>query len=650
MATELAKAYVQIIPSARGIQGSITQALGGEAASAGTHAGQTFGSNLVGKVLGVVSAAAIGKAIAATITEGAALEQSIGGIETLFKGSFDQVKAYADNAYATTGLSANAYMESVTGFSARLLQGLGGDTEAAAELANTAMEDMADNANKMGTAMSSIQDTYQSLARGNYEMLDNLKLGYGGTQAEMARLINESGVLGDTMVATADNVNSIGFDKVIQAIHAVQQNMGITGTTADEAARTLTGSLNAMKAAGQNVLGNLTLGQDITPSLQALAQTTTTFLVGNLLPAVFNILKALPGGVVTLVQELGAQLAARLPAFLTQVQAALASGGPQLLQGGLAMAQQLGQGLAQGIPQLLAQALPMLLQFTGSLRANFGQLVDAGIGLVLNLAQGLIAALPTLIEYVPEIVTNIAGLINDNAPKLLAAAGQLILMLGQGLIQSLPVIVANMGSILQAVADVITAVNWLGLGAKVLTLVGDGLKSMAGGITAAMQGSFASAVEYLKSLPAQALSWGRDMISGFIKGITSRVAGVAGAVKNVASAAASYLHFSRPDTGPLRDYETWMPDMMSGLAKGITDNIYRVTAAMRTLGATTAGVLQQDLAGILGQGQRRMGAAHPATAATIQQFNTFNTHDSLSEAELTREAESMAKRLQWAIP
>ena len=177
MATELAKAYVQIIPSARGIQGSLTQALGGEASSAGASAGQSFGSQLVRTALGAISVAAIGKALGATITEGAALEQSIGGIETLFKDSADTVKAYADEAYRTAGMSANQYMEQTTSFAASLLQSLGGDTAAAAEVANMAMVDMSDNANKMGTDMERITDAYQGFAKQNYTMLDNLKLG-----------------------------------------------------------------------------------------------------------------------------------------------------------------------------------------------------------------------------------------------------------------------------------------------------------------------------------------------------------------------------------------------------------------------------------------------------------------------------------------
>lgn len=581
MPSQVATAYVQIIPSAQGIGGGIAQALGGDAAA--TSAGQSFGGKLVGAIKGVIAAAGIGTALSKAITEGAALEQSIGGVETLFGDAASQVIAAADNAFATAGLSANAYMETVTGFSARLLQGLGGDTQAAAALADTAVTDMADNANKMGTSMETITQTYQSLARGNYEMLDNLKLGYGGTQSEMARLINDSGVLGDTMVATAENVNSIGFDKMIEAIHVVQTEMGITGTTALEAETTITGSLSALQASFSNVLANLTLGRDLGPSLNALATTLTTFLTGNLLPAVWNILSALPGALVTFVSTIGPQLVSGLQTMV-----------PQVLTAGTEFIQSLGDGFVQGIPEFLANALPMVLQFTEQLRADFGTLVDAGIEMILKLGQGLVEALPTLIEYVPQIITNIAGLINDNAPKMLAAGLELIVMLGSGLIQAIPDLVANLPQIIQAIVSVVTAFNWLGLGKQVLASVGKGITSMAGALKDAVTGGMRSAIDFLKGLPKQALKWGIDMISGLVDGIKSKISDVVGAVADVAGAIASMIHFSRPDIGPLREYEKWMPDMMSGLAKGITSNIYRVTDAMGQLTAFMAEDLQPN--------------------------------------------------------
>ena len=287
MATELGKAYVQIIPSARGITGMIQKEMSGEVASAGVSSGQSLGSNLIGALKGAIAVAGIGKAIGAAISEGAALQQSLGGIDTLFKASAEKVKGFANEAYKTTGLSANAYMENVTGFSASLLQSLGGDTDKAADIANMAMIDMSDNANKMGTSMESIQTAYQGFAKQNYTMLDNLKLGYGGTKQEMQRLLADA----EKLTGVKYNINNLS--DVYSAIHAIQENLDITGTTAKEAASTFTGSFQAMKASAQNVLGKLALGENILPSLRALAETTSTFLLDNLFPMIGNIMSGL---------------------------------------------------------------------------------------------------------------------------------------------------------------------------------------------------------------------------------------------------------------------------------------------------------------------------------------------------------------------
>lgn len=287
MATELGKAYVQIIPSAKGISGMIQKEMGGEVASAGVSAGESLGSKMVGALKAVVVAAGIGKAIGAALSEGAALQQSLGGIETLFKDSADKVKGFANEAYKTTGLSANAYMENVTGFSASLLQSLGGDTDKAADIANMAMIDMSDNANKMGTSMDSIQVAYQGFAKQNYTMLDNLKLGYGGTKQEMQRLLADA----EKLTGVKYDINNLS--DVYQAIHAIQENLDITGTTAKEAASTFSGSFESMKAAAQNVLGKIAIGENVTPALQSLLETTKTFLFGNFLPMIGNILSGL---------------------------------------------------------------------------------------------------------------------------------------------------------------------------------------------------------------------------------------------------------------------------------------------------------------------------------------------------------------------
>ena len=580
----VARAYVQIVPSAEGIKGSITSALGGEASSAGSQLGSILSTGIKGAV--VAGVAGLGAIIGGALTEGGALQQSLGGVETLFKDSAGQVIAAANEAYRTAGVSANSYMEQVTSFSATLLQGLGGDTAAAASYADKAIVQMSDNANKMGTSMESIQYAYQGFAKDNYTMLDNLKLGYGGTQAEMARLINDSGVLGDSIEVTAETVKDVPFSSIIDAIQVIQDNLGITGTTAKEAATTLTGSFASVKAALSNVLAGLALGQDLGPALNALSSTLSTFLSGNLIPALYNILSALPGALVTFISTLGPQLAAGLSTIV-----------PQMMTTGAQMLQSLSAGLAQGIPNFLAQALPMLLQFTENLRANFSNIVDAGIDLLLNFVQGIANGLPTLIEYIPTIISNIAGLINDNAPKILQAGIQIIVTLVKGLINAIPTIIANIPQIIGAIVDTITAFNWINLGATVIKTLGNGLLSMANGLKGFMESTLSGAIDYLKSLPKQALQWGKDMLDGFIQGIVGSVGGVINAVKDVGSAIASYLHFSRPDVGPLRNYETWMPDMLTGMAQSIRANLYRITDAMDRVGGSMRQTLPLDAGG-----------------------------------------------------
>nr|DAM89941.1 MAG TPA: tail tape measure protein [Caudoviricetes sp.] len=284
MATNLGKAYIQILPSAKGISEKITKEMQGDI----VPAGKNVGNSLMSSIKGAIVAAGIGTLIKDSILEGGKLQQSLGGVETLFKNNADVVKQYANEAYKTTGLSANAYMENVTGFSASLISSLGGDTSKAAKVANMAMIDMADNSNKMGTSMESIQNAYQGFAKKNYTMLDNLKLGYGGTKQEMERL------LADAQKITGVKYDINNLSDVYEAIHVIQGELGITGTTAKEAASTLQGSFRSMKAAFTNLLGKLALGEDIQPALEQLGQTVSTFLVGNLLPMIGNLLKGVP--------------------------------------------------------------------------------------------------------------------------------------------------------------------------------------------------------------------------------------------------------------------------------------------------------------------------------------------------------------------
>lgn len=494
---EMAKAYVQIVPSAQGIKGALEDVFGKETDGLGTKTGLSIGTQLVGTIKKVVAAAGIGKLIKDSLDMGGALQQSIGGIETLFKDSADTVKQYAAQAYQTVGLSANDYMEQTTSFAASLLSSVSKDTNAAAQLANMAMVDMADNANKMGTDMQDIQNAYQGFAKQNYTMLDNLKLGYGGTQAEMQRLLTD-----------AEKISGVHYDlgnlaDMYSAIHVIQQEMDITGTTAREAATTLTGSFAAMKAAAQNVLGNWSTGADLTAPLQALTDTARTYLVGNLLPMIGNVLQGIPQVIYGLV--------------------------PEVVQTGTELLGSLAQGFTQGIPDFLANALPQLLSFTENLRENAGEFVNAGLDMITQLANGLIAGLPDLIAYVPDIIINICGIINDNLPKLLAEGVSLVVQLGVGIVKAVPDLLANWKKILQAVLSVISAVNWLNIGKNILTGVASGVRSMGSSMLNAFKGGFSSALAWIKSLPSQAVQWGKNLIQSFINGLTGKgkVAGIA---------------------------------------------------------------------------------------------------------------------------
>lgn len=419
MATNLGKAYVQIMPSAKGISGMISKELDGEVKSAG----QSAGNSLVSSIKSAVVAAGIGKLFASSLMEGGKLQQSLGGVETLFKNNANMVKQYANEAYKTTGLSANAYMENVTGFSASLLQSLGGDTAKAAKVANMAMVDMADNSNKMGTSMELIQNAYQGFAKQNYTMLDNLKLGYGGTKQEMQRL------LADAQKLTGVKYDINNLSDVYEAIHVIQKELDITGTTAKEASTTLQGSFASMKAAFTNLLGKLSLGQDIKPSLQALATTTTTFLVGNFLPMVGNILKGLPtlviGAFSGLAEQLrgvfGDEVVNKIQGYLTQVSGAVESfmnvlTGSISKQEGINLMKALGinEGTADSIASI-AENIRTTFQNIWEAIKNVTAIVGEFVGdlLGINEAESSVSGVGLAFELLSDVVKKASEWIKD---------------------------------------------------------------------------------------------------------------------------------------------------------------------------------------------------------------------------------------------
>ena len=515
MATELGKAYVQIVPSARGISGAISNELGGDA----ENAGKSLGAKLIGSLKKAVVAAGAGKLIVDSIKEGARYEQALGGIETLFKGSADTMKAYAINAYKTAGISANDYMEQATSFAASLLQSVDGNHAKAAEAANQAVIDMSDNANKMGSNIQDIQNAYQGFAKQNYTMLDNLKLGYGGTKTEMERLLKD-----------AEEISGIHYDidnlaDVYEAIHVIQGELDITGTTAKEAATTLSGSFASMKAAASNFMAQLTMGEDISGAMSGLIESTVTF-AGNLIPAIGRIFAGLPKAIGTAIQAVH-------PALMLGLAKAIVA-------------------VKNKAPQMISNALNGLLDFSATLRKNAGQLVNSGLALIKVLADSIIKNIPVFIQTVPTILSNFAGIINDNAPKIMSTGWSILKSLAVGIVKAVPVLIQELPKILKAMWDIFTAFQWINLGKTIITgikngitAMGEALKGAGKSITDGLANTFKTAWTGIKNVATSVWNAIRSFLSGNWNGIKSMAssawAAIKGAITNPISSAKNLL-------------------------------------------------------------------------------------------------------------
>ena len=458
-------------------------------------AGSSFGGKMVGMIKKVIAAAAIGKALSASISEGAALEQSLGGIETLFKDSADKVKANAAKAYQTAGMSANDYMELTTSFSASLLSSLAGDTSKAADVADMAMVDMSDNANKMGTNMEDIKNAYQGFAKQNYTMLDNLKLGYGGTKSEMERL------LADAQKISGVEYNIDNLSDVYSAIHVIQGQLDITGTTAKEAATTISGSFNQMKAAAKNVMGEIALGMDVGPALNELANTIITFAVGNLLPAVWNVISALPSAIVTFVTALGPQLFAAASGLIPQIASGITTGIPTLyqsamrimdqfnigiqeqlpilLQNGVDFITNIVNGILQNLPQVITMAGNVITYFANTIISMFPTVLSAGASLLLKLVNGIINNLPQIAQAAATAIVRFVASIGQNLPQILQSGITIIAKLAAGLIRAIPNLVGQIPAIISAIVNAFTSQNWGSIGINIISGIASGLRSAA---------------------------------------------------------------------------------------------------------------------------------------------------------------------------
>lgn len=533
---------------------------------------------------------AIGGLITGSVNAYAEYEQLVGGVDTLFKNSSEKVQNYANEAYKTAGMSANKYMETVTGFSASLLQSLGNDTEKAADYANQAVIDMSDNANKMGTSMESIQYAYQGFAKQNYTMLDNLKLGYGGTKEEMERLLEDASKL------SGIKYDISSFADVTQAIHVIQESMGIAGTTAKEASTTIEGSLNSVKGAWNNLLvGMAASDTDWEKLIDNLVDTISTAM-GNILPVVKTTLI----GVSALVRDLFPQIAHEIPSLISEILPSIVETGvnivsslivgiqqnltaliegamqivtsigngiitmlpqiiliamqliqslisgivmmlPQIIQMGIELITQLIVGIAQMLPQLIPQALNCIVTIVTGLLDNIDQIINAGIQLLLGLAEGLIEAIPQLIEKIPIIIEKLITTITNNLPKIIEMGITLLVKLAEGIIKAIPQLVAAIPQVIGAVIEGFSKLPGmvLDIGKNLVKGLWDGISGAAG--------------------------WLWDKVTGFCDGIVDGIKGFFG------------IH------SPSKLFNKEVGRFLAlGIGEGFDDNIGKVYKQMRS--------------------------------------------------------------------
>lgn len=638
MATELAQAYVQIIPSAKGISGSIRNQLDPEAESAGQSAGLKIGTGLKLALVAATAATAalVGKVIKDSIGEGAQLQQSLGGVETLFKDSAGLVKQYANDAYRTVGLSANDYMENVTGFSASLLQSMGGDTKKAANVANMAMIDMGDNANKMGTNMGDIQNAYQGFAKQNYTMLDNLKLGYGGTKSEMERLLADA----TKLTGVKYDLNNLG--DVYSAIHAVQEELGITGTTAKEATETFSGSLAALKSAYQNVLGKMSIGENISADLKALAQTASTFIFGNLLPMITNVLKALPGAVMTFAKEaiplfmqagqdfiksLGNGIGGSIPIIgpIFSKMGPIISGSLKTVLGQVPelfntmittitpIIQKIGTAFSQldfsGIQSVIAAIVPAITNAFSTMMTIVSPAIDAVINSFVNLWNSIQPLLSILADALMPIL-QVAGAFLGGVFKGILIGISTTFDLLSNAVQFLTPIISFVVDVFKQFTPVLTTVaEWVGLVIGTFTNLGASggslsniLKSAWGNIKTAISTAgnvISSVISVIKSV-FSALGSAGSVLSGGLSGVWNAIksvislagnaiTGVINAIKSIFSGlgtAGSSLQ------GAMSGVWSSMTSVISGAAgsiTGIVNNIKNVFNSLKSISLSGAG-------------------------------------------------------------
>ena len=526
-----------------------------------------------GAAAATAAATATAALVKSAVTAYSDYEQLVGGVETLFKDSASEVQKYAANAYQTAGLSANEYMETVTGFSASLLQSLDGDTKAAAEKANVAITDMSDNANKMGTSMESIQNAYQGFAKQNYTMLDNLKLGYGGTKEEMQRLLEDAEKL------SGQKFDLSSYADIVDAIHVVQKEMGISGitaeeaaeavkngsmtqeeafnamgTTAKEAATTIQGSVNMTKAAWQNlVVGIADDTQDFDVLVNNFVESVTT-AGNNILPRVEIALK----GVGTLVEKLAPIIAKTVPNIVSTTL-------PSMIKAGTSMIRALLDGLLKAVPELIpcfkdiinqlieviVDNLPLIIEaavtiagaIVSGLVEALPDILDAGIELIQSLAQGLTTGIPTILSTAITIVSQLASTLIQNVPQIVQTGIQLLLGLANGILQAVPQLLQELpGIITQMVENILSCIPMIiECGIELLTSLVDALPQIIQSIVAVLPQIISSIIGALLSHIDEIIQAGIKLLVALVDALPEIILTICEALPQIIEAITSTL-------------------------------------------------------------------------------------------------------------
>ena len=605
---DLATAYVQIVPSAKGIKGSITKELGGECQSAGTESGATFGASMVSKIKGVIAAAGLGAVLKATMDAGADIQQSFGGLDTIYGDASEAAKNYAKEA-AKVGISANEYAEQAVSFGASLKMAFGGDTTKAVEAANTAILDMTDNAAKMGTPIESIQTAYQGFAKQNYTMLDNLKLGYGGTKQEMERLLKD-----------AQKISGVKYDMsnlgdVYDAIHVIQGELGLTGVAAEEAASTFSGSMGAMKASLTNVMAAIATGENIYEPLQELFGNVKTFVFKNLVPMLKDIIGSLPQLIANLISEAGTTLSE------------LAANADEFVDFGVQLIFRLIDGIAQTSGDLvrgiwdICKALfeafvnydwaGAAAEFIQSLRgsimesansmfgdydvgiidglisgitANLPRLLEQGVSFITTVANGILSALPDLISMAGDVIIKFANGILDNLPTILESGMTLLMNLVQGITDNLPAIASSavevIGKLLVTIAEHLPEI--IEMGFRLLGQLASGIIKALPKIGEAIITVWKKIFEIWRNIDW--LELGKNVILGIAKGVENYKSqlwqAIKDACKGALKSAKDFFGISSPSKVMADQVGKWLPE---GIAVGVENNADVVNSAMSDL-------------------------------------------------------------------